>query len=190
LSAEDIAAYLDGRLAPEDRARVEAVLAANPEARAELVEASRLIETMPDARKHTKRPWVLVSVAAAAAVFLFGIGPSLLRKPTTLPVATERQTTTTDNQEIRVVSPSEGAEVKPSQSRFTWNSVDGATYQITITDAEGRAVWQSTTSDTTASIPAGIKLREHATYYWNVDALAANGTSTTTGVHSFTTIAK
>jgi hypothetical protein len=189
LSAEDLAAYLDGTLDRHDRERVESVLASNPEARAELVEASRLVTTLPS-QSPARRPWGLISAAAVAAVALLAIGPTLLRKPATVPVATERRVPVDEAMRIRVVSPAEAAVVDGSSVRFTWNAVSGATYQLTLTNAEGRAVWQATSADTSLAIPTSVKLSASSSYYWNVDALAADGSSTTSGIKSFTTGAK
>jgi hypothetical protein len=190
LSAEDLAAYLDGTLDSQDRERVESVLASNPEARAELIEASRLVTTLPSTSPARRRPWGLISVAAVAAVGILAIGPTLLRKPATVPVATERRVPIEEATRIRVASPAEGAVVDGSSVRFTWNAVSGATYQLTLTNAEGGAVWQATTADTSLAIPADVKLSPSSSYYWNVDALAADGSSTTSGIKSFTTGAK
>jgi hypothetical protein len=185
LSAEELAAYIDGTLDKIERERVESVLASSPAARAELIEASRLVVTMPTKARSARRPWIVASVASAAAAVLLAIAPTLSRKQEIIPVWTERRVPVDDAAKISVIAPEEGAIVDASATRFSWHSVTGATYQLTVTDADGRAVWQNTTADTTLSLPPDVKLDASETYYWNVDALAADGSSTTTGVRSF-----
>ncbi len=189
LPPEDVAAYLDGRLSDEARERVESVLAGSAEARAELVEASRLIATIPVRQTQPKRPWVLVSAVAAAAVLALVMGPSLSQKPATQQIATERRAPVSPGSGIRTLSPEDGALIGWSGARadvrFTWAAVPGATYQLTVTDAEGRTVWQADTTDTTLVLPQTVELSGPASYYWNVDALAPDGSSATTGVREF-----
>jgi hypothetical protein len=59
-----------------------------------------------------------------------------------------------------------------------------------LTDAQGRTVWQSSTSDTVLILPEAIPLNGPASYYWNVDALAPDGSSTTTGIREIRVRAK
>lgn len=184
MSAEDIARYLDGTLSGDDRARVESVLASSPEARAEIVEASRLLSTLPQNSQGTRRRWAIASVGAAAAVLLFALSTTVSRNPAPLH-DTERQALTNDSPEIRVIAPSDGAQLDASAARFVWNSFDGASYQFTLTDAQGRVLWQASISDTTVALPE-TKTIAGETYYWNVDALAADGSSLTTGLRAFT----
>lgn len=185
LPPEDVAAYLDGRLSGEELERVESVLAGNAEARAELVEASRLIATIAEGQTHRKRQWVFVSAVAVAAVLAVVMVPSLSQKPAIQQVATERRAAADAGARIRTVAPADGAVVGSAGVRFTWDAVSAATYELTVTDAQGRTIWQAATTDTTLVLPGTAKLSGPASYYWNVDALAPDGSSMTTGVREF-----
>ncbi|MEO7684889.1 MAG: zf-HC2 domain-containing protein [Gemmatimonadaceae bacterium] len=189
LSAEDLAAYLDGRLTGRELERVEAALAFNPDARAELVEAARLIATIPARADAPKRQRILTVAVAAAAVFAIVLLPTLARKPARTQADTERRGTP-EAARIQAISPSNGAVVPPTEAHFAWNSVSGAVYQLTLTDTNGGVVWQTTTGDTTLALPAIVKLEAQRSYYWNVDALAANGSSVTTGIRELKVGAK
>ena len=185
LPPEDMAAYLDGRLSGEELERVESALAGSAEARAELVEASRLIAMIPERQAQPKRQWVLVSAVAAAAVLAVVMVPPLFQKPAIEQVATERRAAADAGAGIRTVAPEDGAVVGSVGVRFAWDAIPAATYQLTVTDAQGRTVWQAATTDTTLVLPGTTKLRGPASYYWNVDALAPDGSSMTTGVREF-----
>lgn len=185
LSPEDVAAYLDGRLSGEEVERVESVLAGSAEARAELVEASRLIATIPERQTHPNRQWIVVSAVAVAAVLAVVMVPSLSQRPAVEQVATERPAAADAGARIRTVTPEDGAVVGSADVRFAWDAVPLATYQLTVTDARGRTVWQAATTDTTLVLPGTAKLSGPASYYWNVDALAPDGSSMTTGIREF-----
>lgn len=196
LSAAELAAYLDGRLQGKDLERVETFLAENPESRAELVATARLLATAPEARAPevrapVSRRWVNLSlIGAAAAALALVILPLRNHPSATKHVSTERLATSDDGSGLKALSPDDSAVVVPASVRFTWAGVAGDSYQLTVTDAEGRIVWQTRTSDTAAILPATVTLSGPASFYWNVDALAADGTSITTGVRQFRVAAK
>jgi len=190
LSPEELAAYLDGRLSGKELERVEVMLASSAEARAELMDVSRLVATIPERRKPVGRRWMFVSALAAAAVLAIVLVPSLTRTPSPPRVATERRVIDDEGSRIRVISPPEGPSVSAGDVRFVWDGVAGASYQFTLTDVDGRVVWQSSTDDTTLVLPGSVKLGAQRSYYWNVDALAANGSSVTTGVRELKVSAK
>lgn len=191
LSASDLAAYLDGRLEGKDLERVEIFLAEHPEARAELVAAARILATAPESRAPSTRRWVNWSfIAAAAAAIALVVLPLRDRPPQPTRVSTERRANVADGALLKTVSPEDGAMVQHAGVSFKWAGIPGNSYQLTVTDAEGRVMWKTTTSDTTAGLPASIGLSGPATYFWNVDALAADGSSITTGVHEFKVEAK
>lgn len=189
LSAADIAAYIDGRLSGADLERVEAFLAANPDARAELVEASRLVATVPQKKPQSRRAWLVGSTLAAAAALLVVV-PLVNRQSQSLPVQTERRSTTDETGRLRAITPAEGAPVSMSDARFIWNSVPGAQYRFTLTDANGSVVWETSTADTVALLPKDKTLSASNSYYWNVDALAEDGSSVTTGVRELRAVVK
>lgn len=188
LPPEDVAAFLDGNLSGEHLARVESALADSADARAELVEASQMIATMPVARPNARRQRIIAFALTSAAVLAVVVVPSLYQKQRAPQVETERRTPALNSPNFRAIAPAERAAVASTMVRFVWERVPSATYQITLTDVEGQPVWQTTTADTTVVLPATVTLRRPATYYWNVDALAPDGASTTTGVHELRVI--
>ena len=190
LSPEDVAAYLDGRLRGADLERVEATLARNPDSRAELVEASRLISTLPQQRRPSRRQWLWASAAAAAAILVTVTVPSLSRRPAATRIKTERRAAQETAASLRIAAPADGTIITPEDLHFVWSSITGASYQLTITDAEGSTIWRESTSDTTATLPERVKIVAPGTYYWSVDALGADGASTTTGIHELRVTAK
>lgn len=190
LSAEDVAAYIDGRLSGADLERVEAFLAANPDARAELVEASRLVATVPQRKPQSRRTWVVGSAVVAAAAAILIVLPLVSRRSQSLPVETERRSTADETARLRAVAPADAAPVSVDDARFVWNSVAGAQYKFTLTDANGAVVWETSTTDTVAVLPKDKRLSASNSYYWNVDALAEDGSSVTTGVRELRAVAK
>jgi hypothetical protein len=190
LSAEDVAAYIDGRLSGEDLERVETFLAANPAARAELVEASRLVATVPQGKPQSKRAWVVGSTLVAAAAALLIVVPLVNRQSQSPPVQTERRSATDETARLRAIAPADGAPLSVSDARFIWNSVPGAQYRFTLTDANGSVVWETSTTDTVALLPKEKTLNASNSYYWNVDALAEDGSSVTTGVRELKVVVK
>src|SRR4051812_36262252 len=83
-SAEEIAAFIDGRLDEDARARVEAYLADNPDARSELLDVAKILETVPAPRRDATRIGYLVAIAAAAVFAIVMLKPNgLNRVPST-----------------------------------------------------------------------------------------------------------
>ena len=161
LSPGDVAAYVDGVLPPPERSRVEAHLADCDACRTELVAVARL----PRARR--RRHWyVPLGLAAAAALLVFVWPRSAEKVPMSPPNYREPVVTTTVAPLI--IAP-RGATTAPR--RLVWTSVPHADrYRMTLFDATGAVLWESQTSDTTATIPAMIGLRPGASYLWQVAA--------------------
>jgi len=179
---EELAAYLDGKLRPEERQAVERHLLVCAECRQDLAEAAEL---GAGPRRST---WVTlglpIAAAAVLAVAVIGrgdrvpppeAGPPVLRAPQpegTRPLAT--------------VGPADGAGVPLDSLVFRWRSAGGQVhYVLTVTDQAGDVAWTTSTSDTSVALPSGVGLRGGARYYWYVDALLEGATSSTTGVREF-----
>jgi hypothetical protein len=78
--------------------------------------------------------------------------------------------------------------VNPTGVAFVWHAGGaGASYQLTLTDAEGGVVWNLATTDTVASLPDTVELENAAIYHWYVDGLLEDGRHASSGVHSFIT---
>jgi CHAT domain-containing protein len=91
LDPEMLAAYIDNRLTPEQRAEVEAQLARDPDAYAVLVETLKALDEVPELRveppapkgRTVKRPWATAAgllAAAAAIVLVVRLQPDLLQR--------------------------------------------------------------------------------------------------------------
>lgn len=185
LSSGEVAAYLDGRLAGEELARVEDHLANNPSARREIIKASRIISSVP--RRETKsRRWIpaAAGLAAVAALTLIGILPKSVGREAT-PVSSERRGLADEADKIDLVSPSDGERVTSNGMSFTWRPIGGATYRLVVSDAAGHTLLQRNTTDTLVTAPELSLKTGTGPYYWSVDALAPDGSSVTSGVREF-----
>jgi Putative zinc-finger len=158
----EVAAYLDRALSPSDRSRVEEHLADCDVCRAEVIEVARLLRTHP-----RRRGWyVPIGVAAAAAAVLLLVWPRPLEEPPLPPNYREPVVTTTAAPSA--IAP-RGAIV--AASRFVWTAVPHADrYRLTVFDETGSVLWESQTSDTTAALPASIRLQRGASYFWKIEA--------------------
>lgn len=183
-SASEVAAFIDGTLADEDRERLETYFADNPSARRELVQASRIVSTLPAERSRNTR-WAQVSglVAAAAIAVVFLRPAGLPREP--VHSSSSQRGVIEESQSVTVVAPGAELTMTGADRAFVWRSIEGATYRLIVLDAVGRTILRQSTSDTTVSVPS--KFAESAgTYYWSVDAQAPDGSSVTSGVREFT----
>ena len=76
---------------------------------------------------------------------------------------------------MQLVSP-RGPNILESSPEFRWQSVPSAqSYSFELTDEAGASVYQTQTQERSARLPAGVKLREGATYSWEVATRAADG---------------
>lgn len=185
-SAEDMAAYVDGRIVGPDRERVEAHAAACPECRREIAEVTAML-----ARTRRRKSWQILAPAAAAAVIaLLVLGPHAVKTgPDSLPRFRGPDSGAgAGPAEIHVASPPDEGVVGSDGLRFVWRSgAPGTSYQLTLTDVEGDVIWTVGTTDTVAALPDTMELKPASTYHWYVDALLEHGRFATSGVHSFLT---
>lgn len=185
-SAEDMAAYVDGRIAGPDRERIEAHAAACPECRREIAEVTAML-----ARTRRGRRWRILAPAGAAAVIaLLVFGPLAVETGPDSPPRFRGPDSSAGEgpAQIHVASPPDGGAVGADGLTFVWHSgAPGTSYQLTLTDVEGDVVWTVGTTDTVASLPESIELEPASTYHWYVDAPLEHGRSATSGVHSFIT---
>ena len=188
LSSTQVADLLDEHLDPADRASVVTHLAACAECRHEVAELhgalSRVNERQPRSR------WLVVATLAAAAVVAFVAIPRLTTRPAThggTPAATrtDEPSSIESTARIGIVDPSDGGTL--SAAGFTWRSSGAdASYSLSVQDTAGAVVWTKTVSDTSAALPATVKLEPGARYFWSVDARLADGSTSRSGAHSFT----
>jgi Putative zinc-finger len=176
LSPETVAGYLDGDLPREQLQQVELHLASCDECRIELAELRRL------QRGRLRRQWarlLIPAVAAAALVFAFVIPRGGTKR-------SDVRSGSNVEERLGVVSPPPSAEIGPGPIEFVWHAAGpGASYVITLQEPDGRPVWTSALSDTTAVVPDSIPLVP-GNHWWFVDALLPNGRSVSTGVQRLT----
>ena len=78
--------------------------------------------------------------------------------------------------EVAVVSPGEAVEAGTPVT-FAWRPVAGATrYALDVSDAAGSTVYETTTRDTTVTLPGAVTLRQGTEYRWIVRAMDDAGT--------------
>jgi hypothetical protein len=189
LSANDIAAFLDGRLSGADLTRVQSLLANDASARKEVAEASRLIATAPRRRTMPARWLVIGGMAAIAAAALMMVRPGH-ELPDSARVAAERRAPVDASERIELVSPGDGQSVEKSNMILTWRSIDGAAYRVVVSDPAGKMVFEQSTNDTSVAVPLNSLEQSKGVLYWSVDALAPDGSSVTSGARALTVAAK
>jgi hypothetical protein len=186
LSTEDVAAYIDHRLPPSERRRAEAHMVACDDCRSELAQAAQLVTGAPAVGTGTSRRTVTIAGLAAAAVVVLAVSLSLPgRKPS--PSSTQRATSDAEANVVRALAPAAGATVSSPAQAFVWHREGDARYQLRIVDSTGSPVWTTTTNDTSARLPATLRLPPQSRYFWYVDALRSDGVSMSSGPRPFGT---
>jgi hypothetical protein len=184
LAIHEIAAYLEHRLDDASRRAVEAHLVECVECRHEVMEGQRVLRGVPHARG--RRPIALLGMLAAAAVLVFAVLP---RGGTHDGPAAERSAQTSIEgapSPIVVVEPLDSARLGGDPATFVWRSSPGVSlYQVTLTDERGHVLWSVSTRDTVLSRADAPDARSSTRYYWYVDALRADGSTVSSGVHGF-----
>jgi anti-sigma factor RsiW len=192
LTAVDAAAYVDARLPPKERARVDAHVADCAPCRAEIVDISALVSSGARAEvigpPRSRRLLLPFGLAAAAALALMvyrppvgsRVGAGIVRAESAAGVPEGVLT-------IGVVAPAAGDTVLGDSTTLVWASagVDAA-YDATLGTETGSVLWSARTPDTLLVVPEGIRLEPGRTYYWHVDAILPSGISATTRSQSFT----
>jgi hypothetical protein len=176
-SAEDIAAYLSGRLAPASSEALERHLVECAECRQVVTSARRVLRTH---RAPKRLVWMVPS--SAAAILLIAI---LIRVPASTvgdePLRSDSGAAGSESAlTIAVVAPRDGEVVQGRPIVFVWRAQNGGPlYRLSLTEASGRQMWSGETTDTTLSLPAEVPVVGGQTYFWSVDALGADGRSLT-----------
>lgn len=184
LSAAELAAFIDGRLQGAELERVQGYLADHPEARQELIAASRIVGSAPVRASQTIRRWAVPGIGLAAAAALLVV-TQLRPNPKPEHISTERREAVEQTDRIDLVSPANGEQLFAGPMVFSWHRYDGASYRLVISDATGRVLHEETTSDTLVSISPSVLKGTSGRLYWTIDALANNGSSLTSGVSEF-----
>jgi hypothetical protein len=184
LSSEDLAALVDGTVDTRRRRKLDEHLALCPDCRAELIGASRAVDTAP----RTRRRHVTWGTAiAAAAVIVIAIGFSMTR-------TTTRQSSAVDvtrgaaapSATVTLTLPHDNADLAADSVRFVWQREPTASYEVIVTDSVGKRLFSIPRNDTTALPPATAHFVPGARYFWNVDAIRTDGTSLSSASRAFT----
>lgn len=162
LETGEVAAYLDGALAPSERTGVEAHLADCDACRMEVVDVARVVRTRPNPRR-----WYLpVGAVAAAAAALLLLIPRPEQDRLEPPDYREPVITTT----VAPVAIAPRGTITTAE-RLIWSSVPHADrYQVAVFDDTGHALWETQTSDTATVLPDSIRFQTGAPYHWKVKA--------------------
>jgi hypothetical protein len=167
MDPHEVAGYVEGRLDPAARARIEAHLSDCEPCTAEIADVARL-RTKPGPRVR----WLGVAAAAAAAIAVVMVSRPAGRSAAGTTPAVRGDTGTSA---VSMVQPANDATLA-SPPVFVWRAVSGATaYRITVSRADGDSAWTASVPDTTARAPASALAAD--TYYWYVDAILADGSS-------------
>jgi hypothetical protein len=189
LTANDIAAFLDGSLTGADLTRVQSLLAVDKSARMEVAEASRLIATAPRRSSLPARWLAIGGIAAIAAVGLIMVRPGEHLEQS-IPRVSERRAPIEMSDRIELVSPADGQIIERSSLTLTWRSIDGAAYHVVVSDPAGRMVFKQDTNDTSLVVPLNSLKLTNGVLYWTVDAQTPDGSSVTSGPRPLTVVAK
>jgi hypothetical protein len=172
----DVAAYIDRGLKPHRLSEIEEHLAYCEDCRENLVKAQEIVSRSRRTPIYVRSAVIL---AAAAAVALVAI-PTLRRS--TDPRDSMRASG--DARPLAVYGPI--GDIRSRPVRFTWSAIPGAlSYHLTVTTADGETVWSTSLTDTTLAAPAAVTLAAGNRYLWNVDAIATDGSTRSTGTHEF-----
>ena len=162
LEPDEAAAYLEDALGPTDRARIDAHLAECAHCREEIVEAGRIVVTLPAADRAGRRFWIPAAIAASLLLFVARPG-----QITDAPVA-HREAPVTAIVAPQIVAPIGAVE---SLARLVWRGAPGAdSYHVRLFHADGAVLWEQSTTDTTAALPDSLRFVAGRSYYWKVEA--------------------
>lgn len=183
-----LAAFLDGEVGTDERARVEAHLERCPACRRALAETVEVLgapsvgmssvgTSLTTTRRRGRLPLLAIGMALAASI----AGVVVLRRAPSSPTDIEGRTRNAaapsglDERipQITVVAPANGAERVAEHPAFVWRSVAADRYGFRLLTDDGTAVWSSETADTTVVLPQDVRLERGRSYFWHVDALAA-----------------
>ena len=163
LEAEETAAYVDGSIVGETRARLEAHLAGCADCRTEVADVSRIVRSAGTSRARSNRVWI--PAVAAAVLALVWIAPRALRQDE---APRHREESVTLTVPPRPITPTGSVDSAPA---FVWAAVPYAnTYRLRVFEADGTLLWERETADTTTRPPDSIRLERARSYYWRVEA--------------------
>jgi hypothetical protein len=193
VSAERLASYLDGRLTTAERDLALVHFDRCAACRREMAEGRRVLALAsalrPDLVRRAPRRLVTVVMTAMAAAVMFAVALPMVRdrSPQQGAIRAPDRLAAEIVPPLGTVSPGESSTFSPQRDALVWHSASAdAEYRLTILDADGGRIWTRSTTDTSVMLPADVRLTPGSGYFWSVDALLADGRSTTTRVRHFT----
>jgi len=180
LTDSELALYLDRRLSPKERDRIEDHLAGCAECRGHALAAQQVLGRTRRSRLAAAGGGAL----AAAAVILILIARI---QPGNDQPARQLRGIVRDNTALVAYGPT--GDAKREGLRFVWGPAAGAvSYRLSVTGADGVQVWSRSGVDTLASLPGSVKLRAGEKYLWVTDAVLRDGGTRSTGLREFSLI--
>lgn len=129
-----------------------------------------LLRAVHAGRPRTRRPLWQPLAAAAVVLFLVGFGVWRVRHGAERPGPFRGESVA-----LSLVAPHPG-ETLYALPIFVWHSIPNAvTYRVEVVDGNGELVFETTTADTTASVPHTLALSAGVPYRWWVRAQTRAG---------------
>jgi len=149
-----------------------------------LVKADRFgNQPVPRRFRHAPR-WAAAAVVVLALATIATQAPELNRgavdgPPTQVdPEPREIRNIDTAHRAPSVLSPMDGASIRPGELTVRWTQVPGSLYyDIRLVDAEGFLLWQDRVKQTSAELPEQLDLVSGERYFVRVDAYLAEAKS-------------
>lgn len=161
LPPETAAAYLDRRLSGSELDAAEAHLASCHRCRAEIVDLTKVLRR----RGRPRLLYVGGLSAAAAATLLFVAGTWEAARS---PAETHRDAVSNARVAVQLIPPTTHSDARTT---WRWGPVSGADrYELTVFDADGKIVWDTTTRESVVKAPAVGRLEIGRKYFWRVRA--------------------
>jgi hypothetical protein len=184
-----LAAYLDGGLGADDRARLERHLADCDACLGQVSAVTRLrgadlAEVTPGLLARARglvpaqsaRPTQWRWVAPLAATACAGILLTIWMKPHQVAIPASVRTSSVSATSPRLVMPLEGAVLPQGAIEFRWTPIDHALfYEIRVLSDDGGRAWEARADATTARPPADLRFRSGQKYYVSVNAWLPEG---------------
>ena len=185
MSDRDIAAYIDGAMSAEERARADRHLSMCDECRLETITASDAVAAAPSIKPRSRSASLWLGVAAAAGLAVVAASTLSRNAADRGIVRADSATVPINRATVTVVTPSDGASVARGE-RLVWRSLGAdATYRLTIADHSAQPVYSATVQDTSAVLPSPIAAPGKK-FFWYVDAIGSDGLTASSGLKSFT----
>ncbi len=198
LSESDLAAFAEGKVAIQERKRIEPHLercsycreqaafavraheeSQQPVPEAWLTRARKLAS--PGGRVAAHSPWRWAAAAAVCLVLVSIIAVYTPRQGTqtqgpNIPAAVRGESNAASSPEL--ISPAPGTIVPTQGTAFRWNPVPGARrYKISVVTGSGDLVWQGSSHATSAKLPTDVHLAAGQKYFVWIRAYFEDGKS-------------